>query len=169
MICAHRSRERGTTAILLTCSSLTVQKDTHVNCREEEERCRHRRFGSRLMRQCRAHMTCVFLNEQIVSKLSWKERTVTRTMVLVLKQGRLRTHMSYVSGFGVQAEQSPWILIKAFLVKEETDWMQKEGIQLPKRSFYRRAKKTAAHVIEHRHRHLSDCSAPPRATAPSYP
>lgn len=47
--------------------------------------------------------------------------------------------------------------------------MQKEGIQLPKRSFYRRAKKTAAHVIEHRHRHLSDCSAPPRATAPSYP
>ena len=138
---------------------------------EEEERCLHSEFGSRSMRQRSANMICVsvLLDEQIVSKLSWKERTVTRTMVLVLKQGRLRTHMSYVSGFGVQAEQSPWILIKAFLVKEETDWMQKEGIQLPKRSFYRRAKKTAAHVIEHRHRHLSHCSAPPRATAPSYP
>jgi hypothetical protein len=50
----------------------------------------------------------VFLNEQIVSSLSCKEGTVTRTMVLILKQGRLQTHIFAASAFGVQAEQSLW-------------------------------------------------------------
>lgn len=76
---------------------------------EEEERCLYSGFGSRSMRLHRAHMICVsvLLYKQIVSKLSWKEHTVTRTMVLVSKQGRLRTHIFAVSVFGVEAERSP--------------------------------------------------------------
>lgn len=86
-----------------------MEEATDFDYKEEEKRCLHSGFGTRSMRQRRTHIVgvSVLLDEQIASKLSWKERTVTRTMVPVLKQGRLRTHIFAVSVFGVQAERSP--------------------------------------------------------------